>query len=494
MSIGGIGPIALLLAGIVILGASALLIRFGGRSRPVGDTPYCRRCRYDLTALTSDRCPECGTELNAAAIVVGTRRRRPIVLSAGVLVMLAALATIIVSAQRVNWYRFCPTAWVLRDLQSTKPGRADRVWSELSRREAAGKLSHDHRLHLIEIALEVQRTGTPSSVSGILLKRLWESYKDGLLTPEQTEQFFHQTARFPLSVRRRVAAGDPIPCDWTVDTSPCPSTCHLAIAVRRITVDGTDVAHEERAELTRLSDGSEYSLSPVAPRQVQFARPGPHTLSLHVEVRVLPGGWWPPPHDHGRASGNERPEPAPETITPLYKGEVVASAPFEILDAPKLESVALTRDPALAAPLHASITPKDFWLEGRDQRWYFNGFASISGPPVEVAFHAVLRANGREYPVGDVYYGRELPDPGAAVCWNCRIEGWINGDSFEACDLILRPSRSVAVGTLYITKIYDGELVFSDIPVRLQVDPAPAAPTTLPPATTSPTTSPLIRP
>ena len=65
----------ILLAALVV--AVILLIRMLGRPRRRGNTPHCARCEYNLTGLTSDRCPECGTEMIPANIVYGERVRQP---------------------------------------------------------------------------------------------------------------------------------------------------------------------------------------------------------------------------------------------------------------------------------------------------------------------------------------------------------------------------------------------------------------------------------
>ena len=52
---------------IVILGvlllAGALLLIVGMEGKVEGDAPYCVGCSYNLTGLTSNRCPECSTEV-----------------------------------------------------------------------------------------------------------------------------------------------------------------------------------------------------------------------------------------------------------------------------------------------------------------------------------------------------------------------------------------------------------------------------------------------
>lgn len=65
----------ILLAALVV--AVILFIRMLRRPRRRGTTPHCARCEYNLTGLTSDRCPECGTEMIPANIVYGEKIRRP---------------------------------------------------------------------------------------------------------------------------------------------------------------------------------------------------------------------------------------------------------------------------------------------------------------------------------------------------------------------------------------------------------------------------------
>ena len=64
-----IAPLLIQLISVVftalILGGIVLLVR-GLYPRRQGDTPYCRKCHYNLTGTNLDaddaRCPECGTQ------------------------------------------------------------------------------------------------------------------------------------------------------------------------------------------------------------------------------------------------------------------------------------------------------------------------------------------------------------------------------------------------------------------------------------------------
>ncbi|HUU99087.1 MAG TPA: hypothetical protein VM487_25415 [Phycisphaerae bacterium] len=87
--------------------------------RRTGDTPYCRKCRYNLTgtdlAAADARCPECGSDLTSPKIIVrGERRRRPVWVVSGVICLLLGLTPLGVIAvgalHQVDWYTHKPTS------------------------------------------------------------------------------------------------------------------------------------------------------------------------------------------------------------------------------------------------------------------------------------------------------------------------------------------------------------------------------------------------
>ncbi len=77
MGYSAISVTRLLIELVALLAVGILLLRMLSRPRRRGTTPHCARCEYNLTGLTSDRCPECGTEMIPANIVYGEKIRRP---------------------------------------------------------------------------------------------------------------------------------------------------------------------------------------------------------------------------------------------------------------------------------------------------------------------------------------------------------------------------------------------------------------------------------
>ena len=101
-----------------ILGLMLLITALFPRRR--GKTPYCRRCRYNLTGIESKRCPECGTPLSVrGAVLHGERRRRPRLAILGLVVLLGGTGPLGVRTYRwaksVRWYSYRPIAWVTGD-------------------------------------------------------------------------------------------------------------------------------------------------------------------------------------------------------------------------------------------------------------------------------------------------------------------------------------------------------------------------------------------
>ena len=123
---------------LTLLGGFVTLMALFPKRR--GDTPYCRKCGYNLTGLDLDeetaRCPECGAMLSRAkAIVIGERNVRRLRLVIWLLFFLSGAAPLmaisVVALLKVDWYGFKPTILVLSDLESNNTPLAAQGWSEI---------------------------------------------------------------------------------------------------------------------------------------------------------------------------------------------------------------------------------------------------------------------------------------------------------------------------------------------------------------------------
>ena len=215
--------ISLILAGATIAGA--LLVIRGLRGRRVGQTPFCRKCGYNLTALESERCPECGGGLGESSVVVGVRHRRRGLVGTGVaLLLLSTVGWVAIGGGvkrwlgRDGWYSKVPAAWVMWQARSTTGLRSQGAYCELGRRVRSGRLSQRQMAKLARQTLsvypEVTRSGYIAHAAFTVLNRLRMA---GALTPEQDAQFFEKIVAVEMKVRPEAVRADGIPVTVTAN-------------------------------------------------------------------------------------------------------------------------------------------------------------------------------------------------------------------------------------------------------------------------------------
>ncbi|NLE59247.1 MAG: hypothetical protein GX616_12865, partial [Planctomycetes bacterium] len=218
MELVGYWGFAILAAGSI---AGLLLLAFGLRGRKVDDFPYCRKCRYNLTGLTGQRCPECGSVTTEVGVILGQRRRRWKLIAAG-LVLFMPLAAVLIGAQTqwarsVNWYQKLPTWWVFRDAQSDNARFANPACTELKNRFGQGELSPSEIHRLADLAIgdvteesrvERQRLG----IDGLASERvLHDLLFGGHLSPSHLKTLFESGVKIEMSARPRSAINLGIP-------------------------------------------------------------------------------------------------------------------------------------------------------------------------------------------------------------------------------------------------------------------------------------------
>lgn len=194
---------------IVLLFIGMLVFILALRGRVVEGGVFCRRCRFDLAGLPTEpsasRCPECGADVAAPKATRPTlRRRRPIVLALGIVLLLSGLTLLgfVASNNTAKVMGVLPNRVVLtlhalgmdaafteiasNRLTQTKPLR-DETWDEL----IADAIAHQKDINTIW-----------DPRHGEVLLR---AFMTGRMNDEQIEQYFElgytNSVEFPDEVR-----------------------------------------------------------------------------------------------------------------------------------------------------------------------------------------------------------------------------------------------------------------------------------------------------
>src|SRR6185436_10598148 len=198
----------------MILALGLMKVGFWPRRR--GTTPHCRGCGYALVGNQSGTCPECGREWTEATVVHGERNRHKGVGAAGLMMILLGLA---IGGglwlTDIDWYRYLPESWIVKDAGSSNPSIAKRAWDELVRRRTIAPLAENTEIKLTELALKEQAATSPGPMLQPMLEFLAARYLDQKMTAQQVDQFFLNCVNPTLHTRDEVAAGDVIPVQIT---------------------------------------------------------------------------------------------------------------------------------------------------------------------------------------------------------------------------------------------------------------------------------------
>jgi hypothetical protein len=441
-------PGILLALAFVAVTAGVLLFRRALRGSRVGDVPHCPACDYVLTGLPTDaagaRCPECGEALDARPVPRGERKRQPLFAAVGLPPLLLAVPMVVVASLEIhwqlNWYGLRRLTTVLADVESPAPAVSDRAWYELFRRRADGVvLTPAQHQRLVEVALA--RLQLPGR--GTLQIEYWltEVMLDGKLSPAQREKFFANRAVAALRVRPTAVRGDPVPMEVTYRYAG-PGTPWVDLIDP--TCDGVPLPGLLAGPVDEV--GSVAGATPgVLTRRVMIDPPGRHTIRVTARVSVF----------------RERYTPLEPTEMPLHQLDLPLTAEVEVLAAAPPDYIRLIKDDALAQRLNAAITADSFWL-----LTLFNPVADVSGEldvkkvPVNIAFDAFARVDGKLYPMGSIALAK-----GGSKSFIVRTDAPAVTAATEI-DVVLRTSERAARQTVDLLEVWDGELVFPGVTVR----------------------------
>jgi hypothetical protein len=446
--LGNVLPWIVCVALAAALAAGVVLLLLG-RGRRVGAEPHCRKCGYNLTGLMAARCPECGQPATGRDVVIGTRRYRWALLGPGIAVSLLGVlvggALLFSVFAKVDPYVNAPVYL----LEQQAKGDNRRAIAELARRIGSSAVPAQRLAYLIPLGL-THHGLRPHIDSAIAWARfLAEMESAGQMTTPQIRQFHDQAVSFDIDFRRRVRAGEPF--EIICKTSTCGSANLKAGCIIGNCVVTIGDAIEQRLPYVGAVDFASGNSCPEA-------RLRPPITGL------APGSW--PVHLH-----------ASKVFTqPYFKYDIDLEYALEVIPADSHETIKLIRADELGQQLSKAISiksaakrlgqPPEPGIAYLDLR--------VSGPvPVDAAFVLLLRVGEREIEVTDFTCRRTsisgIVFAKQSSCPTAEPDG-------EAAIPVLRSSPEAARREPDMLEIWDGELVFPPIQLKVLAPATGSAP------------------
>jgi hypothetical protein len=260
----------------------------------------------------------------------------------------------------------------------------------------------------------------------------------GTVPANLAEQFFRRIVSFDLKVRPQAIHGDNVPFRIGL-SGPRIAGVMLHMDYYQVLLDGTSVreqvGHSMRASLRDGRNGSAFGSS------LQCPSVGKHLFELVPRVRY---SWTCPGNVQGSC-----------TYTVPLKAEV------QVLPADSPDTVLVVHDPNLKDDLQRRIKPTQCELSGSGRNRRINLTFNVDNSPVGLGFEVFVRAAGTEYPMS------QFSTPKGKL-HGCSFGGFYQGPAAPMVDIILRSSAKAARGTVDLNEVWEGELVFPDVPLTTQ--------------------------
>jgi hypothetical protein len=369
-------------------------------------------------------------------VVLGTRQRRYGSLVTGIVFVLVAAALGWSAIRGVDPYPYYPFVYIFY-----KAEQADsRALSEINRRLSKGILTKRQIDKLADAALDKQADCEDfKDLEWIdILQRLDERE---LLSEVQRQRYYEQLATdFTFEVRERVRPGQPIPGEVSY------RGCRPTVAAISTELDNMSLAADETVIpssqwwKTYWSTGLHIQDHLVEILLREELSAGLHEITFHADLKHYGG----------------------LSICPK---KVVLTDHFEVVANPEDADVKLTSDPQLKRQLERLIRTGISILgyqeptpDGKDAFIAFH-FKTGAPLPVAVAFDVHYRTGEEEYDCGSLWCERHSTD----FIFDDALP--IDISEITQGEVILRSNPEIALLTVDIWEIWDGQLVFKPVTV-----------------------------
>ena len=286
--------------------------------RTATETAFCGKCGYNLTGLTSDRCPECGRHLRWGGAVYGQRRPRYRRVAVAGLLLLAGGGLFTVRLSQAFWRLriedFLPNGVFLDRFASPNSAVRNAAADELRARRLRGRLTPAEVQRQADIALARLTASaaatsapgpattqvTPTVVTAGARSDLWllsELASAGQLTLPQTVRLGQLVfEKFELQMPARSRVGTPTPLRVGFRLTPVAfdalSVYTVGLACDALLVDG-----QPQNVPVEVLQAWEWNNPQRTSGKLSFEKPGMHTVTVRFgpanRRQSLLGAWRP---------------------------------------------------------------------------------------------------------------------------------------------------------------------------------------------------------
>ena len=446
---------------------------------------HCPGCAYDLRNATHDQCPECGSLVRLARLgSPSAQRLRLAVAVAWSCLLLAALvgggALLWPRITAHNWDAYKPTWWLVTKARSLDEAKSGSALNELIERIKDDKLPKETIASMVREALaiqaDVEQPWVPQWGDVVTTARSMK-----LVSDEDWLAFARQALVPELVVRSRIIEGDPVAATLFLHKR-APTDQVLVVQVQHQKTSLGDQATQ--AQTTTRTMWPMTTMGPMTTQlNQQLPMPGRSRPPTFIDIGtgrderflwarpsteqliadVAPGkhvfdSSWTIVISEGSFGGGTT---GYTTTADLFSQTIRLQANVEVL--PRgTQTVERVSDESLRPAMEAALSLRYCRARRRGSApTMISGLFDFDAPPMDFAFDVFVRSGEREWPVGQIDSEREHP-------WDFSgaFGGRADGVSGDQVDVILRPSQAAARQTLRITRIWNGEIVFENVPLR----------------------------
>jgi hypothetical protein len=474
----------LMLLGGIALGA--VLVVLGLRGKRINRHPICRDCSFDLVAVPEGTitCPECGAGLRRPnAVRTGARRKRPVFLGLGALLIVMPLAPLgtaaygLLTGQDLNKWK--PLGLLLWEAERARGPGAQAIAAELLNRYNAKKLNEEQSGKVVQTALTVQ--GDEGCAWATEWADLIEAAEaNNGVSKDDMARFRKQAPVMEWRSRTRVVAGQPIPVLAKLKEGRVGSSSALMSMVALKTAKvGEKTLKRTKPPSTDPFFGPYYAGDQIG----YFYLCGPKSrwgwnqsygeAGFQLDAPDLPPGRYTLEitlvTETKSQTGNVR------WSSGIPKGkdakEHTIRLPLEIVA--KQDAVEKIKPtPELEKKFQLALNPSQTTAWWNGQTLGGQQQFSVESVPAPIAFDVFWKEGEKEWKLGVLTSGKGAQQvaywyPGTEDSMRM-VQGNVKGLKGKKVDVILRPNEAVLANTFDQTRMYDGEIVLKDVQVDRQ--------------------------